>query len=179
MIVWAWLFERRELLTFFFAVIGFVLSIANTAFLLFRNRRNLLIICKTVRFSSFLPRHPVDFEVVLENRSVQTIALSRIFLVTKNHKYEFDWIPQVCFTSRFKQGKEVIHQQTILSLKIPIMLQGLECVGGFLHVETEEDVTLDDLKNEQTFLEVWTSRGKIRVRIPLVVFQVNEEADDA
>ncbi|MEG0769901.1 MAG: hypothetical protein RSG59_08245 [Ruthenibacterium sp.] len=177
--VWRFLFENREAITFFLALAGFVMSAGNSAFLIYKNRRRVKVLWKSVSVAEHLPKHPVMLEAIIENHSAQPIALSRIFLVLDRCRYEFEWIPQVCFTSSYRIGKEILNQQVMLSMQLPISLAGIAATGGFLYVNTDDDLTIEMLKIGDAQIEFCTSKGTFSTKLPLAVFDVNHCADNA
>ena len=149
----------KDNITLLIAVFGFGLSLFNFFKDLWDNRSKL----KMVYRSCQVPNNEVDavrFELSFENGSRLPIAVSRIFFVRDNKKFEFQWLPEPVY---FQNTENKDHETTGISFQyspsIPHTIEGLGAWGGTFYVPLSEHLNYKTLLNSDAEIIAHTNRG--------------------
>ena len=92
-------FVSNDYISTYIAVASFVISIANSIYLICINSFKISLIAKSYALCDNLEGHPIYFELAIENNSRIPLAVSRMYLNVNERKYEF--YGMLCKRSRF------------------------------------------------------------------------------
>ena len=146
---------------------GFILSVINSLYLIAVNSFKIDLIQKSYAFCDTLDRHPVYFELAIENKSRIQVSISRMFLLVNNKKYEFQWEKERIGRTEFKCNGELIEGYSTYSLTLPQSIPGFGVIGGFFYVVTDSSINESDLKSADVKIEIHTNRGRKRFKVYL------------
>lgn len=159
---WSNILHYKEQITFFIALIGFLLSLYNFIWALIHNRVKLRVAYK----NHLCGNGENGFLIVMmniENLSRLPLSVSRMFLNIGDDTYEFSSMPQFVYERTRKCGDEVYDKVITHSVELPQFIPALGVCGGFFHVVGE--ITNKRLMNENTSITIWTTRGKRTYKI--------------
>ncbi|MBA8935837.1 hypothetical protein [Clostridium beijerinckii] len=151
----------KETITFLIAIIGFLLSLFNTLYLLLSNRKNINLIYKYHEECSRLRNKPIYFEFIIENRSRLNISISRMFLNVNETTFEFSSSPEFIYEHTRSNGSCVVDRKVFYSNTLPQTISGLGVLGGFFWVDTSDDFEYDRLYKSDISISLHTNRGKL------------------
>lgn len=150
----------NDYISTYIALAGFVISIANSIYLINVNSFKISLIIKSYAICSNLERHPLYFELAIENNSRISLAVSRMYLNVGEKKYEFKWEKERVGHFEFKTNGVLTEEYSIYSETLPQVIQGYGAIGGFFYVETESNLNEGDFMNSEMSIEIHTNRGK-------------------
>lgn len=147
----------KETITFIIAVAGFLLSLFNLGYTLWKDWFHIEVILKGYGIRPDL--RSVIVKMSIENHSRQPVSISRILLKINGSIYEFESVPSPVYDWVKKQGKEVVDKISVRTITIPQKIEGLGVLGDYFYVEIErsEDQQFYDSDAQ---LEIYTNRGK-------------------
>lgn len=150
--------------TLVISILALALSLAMWIYTLITHRKKVDIKILMYRHHEKCPL----FYVLFENKSRLPISFTRIALVTPNGKY-LDCMPvsERVFTRVSRKKGEVIDRRHFYSLPLPISLDSLGGLGGFVYFESDQ-LLFPTPPKSVTFL-IHTNRGKkgvIRCQCP-------------
>ena len=152
----------KENITFFIAVIGFLLSIWNFFEPKIKNRCNLQIECKDFITASHLTREskmPMYLSLTINNKSTLPISISRMFLTINQQTFEFTWIPQIVHQSRLTCRDTILDSTVVKTHPFPVHIPSLNLVSGYFCTFVNESFTDDILLRASCSITLHTSRG--------------------
>lgn len=164
----------NDYISTYIAVAGFIISVANSIYLMSINSFNINLVQKSYSFCSDEEKHPVYFEFAIENNSRTTVSVSRMYLNVNKMKYEFQWEKERIGHCTFRTGNVVEEVYSTYSIALPQIIQGCGVVGGFFYVETEDTLKEDEFMNSEISIEIHTNRGNKTFKTDLSKMSVHK-----
>lgn len=149
-------------LTFFIAIVSFLLSMYNFISTLIAHQKNVSV--EIIEFNEFkFPgRYTYQLQVILSNLSQLPISITSIKANDIMCKVKPSFVSE---TTR-KKGSEVINKEIIKTIEFPINLSSLLSTVGYI-----EFSSLKKINKKNILLTLYTNRGIIRYLQPIL----NEE----
>ena len=151
---WNCFFENRDLITFWIAVAGFIMSFSSWVMAFAARHKNLR--GKILQIKSYADI--VYIYLLLENRSSLPISVDRFVLHMKEGSYNCTPQPTVISSSRQLQGDKVIASRSEYSSSFPIHLSPLSTATALVLFENLQQLPAD--ATTHLFLSICTNRGK-------------------
>ncbi len=148
----------RDDITFFIAILGFILSLYNFLYEKYQNRMCLSVTYKNHHISH-INNAELTLSLVIENRVKSPIPISRMFLIINGHPYEFFWVPQIIYYADYKSGKTILDEVKLHSVELPAKIEGNGVLGGFFFVKCNKNLTDAMLLNANTKIQIFSSKG--------------------
>lgn len=159
---WQFLVVYKESITFFIALIGFLLSLWNFFDPMVKNRCNLQVDCKDFITASHLERDekmPIYLSLSINNKSSLPISISRLFITINHQTFEFTWIPQVVHQAQLT-CKDVILDSTIVkTYPIPVQIPSLNLISGYFCAFIDTSFSDEILLQSRCSITLHTNRG--------------------
>lgn len=150
----------KENITFFIALISFLLSLFNFISILIANRKHIKLTYKIHHECPTFNEHPIFFELIIENLSKLDISVSRMFLIVGEVSYEFSSLPEFVYETTQRTGSTITDRKTYYSNSLPQTIKGLGVLGGFFWVNTCNAFNYNNLYTSDVSLCLYTNRGK-------------------
>lgn len=156
----------KETLTLLVSIFSLFLSLANTGYLIFINRKSINISYKKLYDCSEFNDKSMFFNFIIENKSRLKISISRVIFVLGNQKLEFSDFPVRVYNNTTTTGKTVTSSFDVYSKTFPQDIDGLSSIGGLFEIA---NFPFEDFYNSNSFsLEIYTSRGLIIKKLPVL-----------
>lgn len=164
----------NDFISTYIALAGFIISIANSIYLICINSFKVSLITKSYAICSDLEGHPIYFELAIENNSRIPLSVSRMYLNVNEKKYEFQWEKERIGHFEFRTNGIVTEEYSTYSETLPQIIQGCGVVGGFFYVETEDALKEDEFMNSEISIEIHTNRGNKTFKTDLSKMSVHK-----
>ena len=148
--------------TFFIALVGFLLSLWNFFTPLLKNRCNIQIDCKDFITASHLKRGgkmPMYLSLIINNKSTLPISISRLFINIDQQTFEFTWIPQVVHQSRLTCRDTILDSTIVKTHPIPVQIPSLNLTSGYFCAFVDSSLTDEILLKAHCSITLHTNRG--------------------
>lgn len=156
----------RENLTFVIAVAGFLLSLFNFIKDCWNSRCHLSVIYKNHTAGiSRRNKTSINVHLIFENKSSKRIAVTRMFLVFHNQKYEFLFPENEVWSFTKRSGGEIIKNDTIYTQQLPFDIDGNGALGGYFRVLLPPEAVSDFSKSTVLNLVIYTNRKKLHTSL--------------
>lgn len=153
-------FVSNDYIRTYIALSGFIISVANSVYLISVNSFKINLIQKSYSFCAREMNHPVYFEFAIENKSRTPVSVSRMYLNVNKKRYEFQWDKERIGHCEFKTGEVVTEAYSTYSVTLPQIIQGCGVVGGFFYVETDNSLTEKEFESSEISIEIHTGKGR-------------------
>ncbi len=152
-----------EILT---SIAAITLSLSNWVYTFFKDRKNVSIIID--RYTSYLADDDCEVavvlaSVVLENKSRQPVAISKISAMSLDCNFEFDVGKQVIFNGSDYVGEVIKNESEICSTQFPVNLFPMTSEHAYICAQIYKDALQFDA-TASTFV-IHTNRGAVKQKI--------------
>ena len=149
-----------ELISSVLGILGFILSVLTITINAYKNRCKVNVTYKGIRtINENFPY--IAFELIMENKSMLPVSVTRMFLKIDDSKYEFEYLPHQYYIDTYRNNKteSVIN---VSSIPLPVNIDSLGAIGGCFYILNSDIIRNHVLNTPKIKMIIHTNRRVIK-----------------